>query len=238
MRLRPSFAFTFACLGLASVAAPADDREAKPEAARDLPLVFRADFEDGKTEGWAFTDQGAWRIAEAEGGKVLEQFRASVYEPKVRSPFNIALMPGVDVADFVLDLKVRSTARDYGHRDLCLIFGHQDGSHFYYAHLGKEADPHAHSIFLVKDQPRVSIAEERTKGTPWTDGWHRVRVVRRVADGLVQVYFDDMTKPVMVAHDRAFAHGRVGVGSFDDTGQFDEIRLWGRAATEGASGGR
>src|SRR5207342_556777 len=97
-----------------------------------------------------------------------------------------------------------------GHRDLCLFFGHQDASHFYYAHLGKEADPHANSIFLVDGKPRVSIAESRTKGTPWTVGWHHVRLVRKVEDGRIEVFFDDMATPAMVAHDKTFAHGRVG----------------------------
>jgi hypothetical protein len=193
-----------------------------------MPRVFRADFESGALDGWTFTDKAAWTLTERDGDHVLDQHRASAYEPKVRSPFNIALIPDLDVEDFVLDLDVRSTGRDYGHRDVCLIFGHQDPSHFYYVHLGKEADAHAHSIFLVNDEPRVSIAEDRTRGTPWTDHWHHVRIVRKAADGLIQVYFDDMDRPIMTSHDRHFTHGRIGVGSFDDTAQFDSIQVWGR----------
>jgi hypothetical protein len=195
-----------------------------------LPVLARFDFEKEDVAGWDFTDPKAWRVTEQSGRHALDQFRASAYEPKVRSPFNIALMPGPDVADFELTLKVKSTTRDYGHRDVCLIFGHQDPSHFYYVHLGKQADDHANSIFLVDGKPRVSIAETRTKGTPWTDDWHEVKVVRSVADGAIRVYFDDMTKPVMVAHDKTFTHGRLGVGSFDDTGMFDDITVRGVAA--------
>lgn len=181
------------------------------------------DFESGGLDGWDFTDKDAWRVAEVEGKRVLEQHRASKYEPKVRSPLNIALMPRLDVADFDLTLKVRSTVRDYGHRDLCVFFGHQDASHFYYVHFGKQADAHANSIFLVDGKPRVSIAKTRTEGTPWTDGWHTVRVVRKVADGSIAVYFDDLKTPAMTAVDSTFKRGRLGVGSFDDTGQFDEV---------------
>ena len=60
---------------------------------------------------------------------------------------------------------------------------------------------------------------------PLTEGWHHVRLVRKVGDGLIQVYFDDMTTPAMIAHDQTFTHGRVGVGSFDDTGLFDDIQV-------------
>jgi hypothetical protein len=194
-------------------------------------IVFHDDFERDMPTRWDFTDPSAWRITTLETGKnkVLELVRASKYEPSVRSPFNIALARNLDLADFVLDVKVRSTTRDYGHRDLCLFFGHQDPSHFYYVHLGKAADEHANSIFLVNGKPRVSIAESRTKGTPWTDGWHNVRLVRKVKDGTIQVFFDDMDHPAMTAHDRSFDHGRIGLGSFDDTGMFDDIEVRGEA---------
>jgi hypothetical protein len=206
-----------------------DDRGSKPEAARDLPLAFQDDFERDEPDGWDFTDKSAWRISrlDDEHKRVLDQFRESKYQPSVRSPLNIALVRGHDLADFVLDLKVRSTGRDYGHRYLCLFFGYQEPSHFYYVHLGKQADNAANSIFRVDGKPRLSIAEKRTQGTPWTDGWHHVRIVRTVKDGLIQVFFDDMKAPAMTAHDKTFTHGRLGVGSFDDTGMFDEVRIWG-----------
>jgi hypothetical protein len=70
---------------------------------------------------------------------------------------------GHDLTDFVMDVDLRSTGRDYGHRDLCLFFGYQDPSHFYYVHLGKQADAAANSIFRVDGRPRVSIAEKRTQ---------------------------------------------------------------------------
>ena len=54
-----------------------------------------------------------------------------------------------------------------------------------------------------------------------------MRLVRRVSDGLIEVYFDDMTKPIMRAKNTAFAWGRIGVGSFDDTGNYDDIVIRG-----------
>lgn len=200
------------------------------EAPTPLPRVAMFDFEKDGLAGWTLTDPNAWRIAEESGDHFLEQYQASKYNPTVRSPFNIALAPGVNVGDFDLTLKVRSTARDYPHRDVCLIFNHQDASHFYYVHLGKAADPHAHSIFLVNGQPRVSIAEHRTEGTPWTEAWHNVKITRRTADGLIAVYFDDMKTPIMTTHDKTFLSGGIGVGTFDDTGRFDDIEIRGLPA--------
>jgi len=192
---------------------------------RKMPLVFKADFEDGSFDAWQATDPAAWRIEDGRGGKVLALYKQSEYKPEVRSPVNINLIEDVGVGSFVLELKMRSTTRDYGHRDMCLFFGYQDPSHFYYVHIANQSDAHANSIFIVNGQPRVSIAKTRTEGTKWDDDWHTVRLVRDVEKGTIEVYFDDGAEPIMTAVDHTFKLGKIGVGSFDDTGQFDEIQL-------------
>jgi hypothetical protein len=113
---------------------------------------------------------------------------------------------------------------------MCLFFGYQDPAHFYYAHLVKKADDHANQIFLVNGAPRQKISAKTSEGTPWSDGWHQVKVVRRAADGLIEVYFDDMKTPVMTATDKTFTRGRVGVGSFDDTGNWADVKVYGTRA--------
>jgi hypothetical protein len=78
----------------------------------------------------------------------------------------------------------------------------------------------------VNGAPRVSIAKERTTGTVWDNEYHTVRVVRNAQSGLIQVFRDDMTKPIMTAEDKTFSEGEVGFGSFDDTGVVDDVRVW------------
>jgi len=214
-------------LAVSAKLASAADTPAAP--CKDLPVVFKEDFEKpGAMDKWQPMDPAQWKIGEDGENKVLHLHKKkSAYRPKVRSPHNYALIKDVVVSDFVLDLKMKSTHKDYGHRDLCLFFGHQDGSHFYYVHMALKADPHAHSVFLVNGKPRVSIAKDRTKGLVWGEKWHDVRIVRSVKDGAIKVYFDDMTKPIMIAEDKNFVWGRVGVGSFDDIGMYDQIVLRG-----------
>ena len=131
------------------------------------------------------------------------------------------------MGNFVLDLKFQSTKKDYGHRDLCLFFGFQDPSHLYYVHFGKKTDDHANQIFIVNDKPRTKISTKTTEGTNWDDEWHHARIVRDVESGRIEIYFDDMKTPVMTATDKTFTWGKVGVGSFDDTGRFDDVYLFG-----------
>jgi len=213
-------------VGAGRVAGAAEKKSAEAPA-KKLPIVFQEDFEKGEPmKKWAPTDPAQWKIAADGDTKVLAlHVKRSKYKPKVRSPHNFALIRDLYVGDFVLDLKMKSTTKDYGHRDLCLFFGHQDPTHFYYAHIALRADPRAHSIMAVDGKPRVSIVKKRNKGIVWGDKWHRVRLVRRVVDGTIEVYFDDMTKPIMSTQDKRFTWGRVGVGSFDDTGHFDEIKI-------------
>jgi len=193
----------------------------------DLPVVTTDNFNKGAAN-WEPKDPSAWKVVKQGENSFYSMFKDSSYKPEVRSPVNFALLKEVTVSDFVLDVDMRSTQEVYGHQDLCLFFGYQDPSHFYYVHLGREADAHANSIFLVNGQPRVSIAQKRTDGTAWTKDWHHVRIKRDTSKGTIEVYFDDMKKPVMTTVDKHFLHGRIGIGSFDDTGDFDNLNLRGK----------
>ena len=216
-----AFAVLFA-LGLLAVAGD--------EPGKTLPLVFEDDFEKG-ADRWEPTDPKGWKVIETKQGKVFSQFRKdSAYKPPHRSPYHIALVKDIVVSDFVLQAKCQSTVKDYPHRDLCLFFGHQDPAHFYYVHLGKRTDDHANQIFIVNAADRKKNSTRTTPGTNWTDSWHNVKVVRSAGDGTIKVYFDDMKNPIMTAKDTTFTWGRVGVGSFDDTGNWDDVKLWGRKA--------
>lgn len=192
----------------------------------DMPVVHQDDFDT--STAWEPTDAAAWKIAKTSSGAIYQLAQQSHYKPPHRSPRNISLLRVPVVGDFVLDVKVRSTTPDYGHRDVCLFFGYQDAAHFYYVHLGKKADDHANQIFIVNDAPRTKISTKTTPGTNWDDQWHAVRVVRKPARGTIEVYFDDMRRPVMTASDKTFRWGRVGLGSFDDTADFDHFILRGQ----------
>ena len=197
-----------------------------PASAADLPLLLKEDFE-GDTARWQPTDANAWKVVSTPQGKIYSLVQQSDYKPPHRSPLNFSLLKGVVVGDFVLEAKVQSTVKDYDHRDMVLVFGYQDPAHFYYVHFGKKTDDHANQIFIVNDAPRIKISTKTTPGTPWDDEWHRLEIVRTVGDGRIEVYFDDLNRPAMTASDKTFAWGQVGIGSFDDMGNYDDVVLRG-----------
>jgi hypothetical protein len=217
---------------IAADEAPA--RKSPPRELLGMPLVAFENFESG-ADHFEQSDPRAWKITAQGSNHVYSQFQASEVKTPVRSPFNRALVKDLVVGDFVLDVKLQSTKADYAHRDLCLFFGFQDPAHLYYVHFGKKTDDHANQIFIVNGAPRKKISTETTPGTEWTDGWHHARIVRKVGPGTVEVYFDDMQKPAMKAVDTSFTWGQVGVGSFDDTGNFDDLALYGTKTARPAS---
>jgi hypothetical protein len=210
-----------------STSALAQEGSQPPRELLGLPLVFQDQFDAPTPERYLFSDPGAWRWQKADQRTVLEQFRASQVENPVRSPFNRALVRGLHLGDVIIDVQLQSTIKDYDHRDMCLFFGFQDPAHLYYVHLGKKADDHANQVFVVNGAPRRKISLRSTNGTPWTDNWHHARVIRRVASGEILVYFDDMETPAMRAIDKTFDRGLAGIGTFDDTGRFDDLRVYG-----------
>lgn len=184
-----------------------------------------------------FSDPSAFAVGVEDGDVVLTAKGGAKYQPPHRSPLNIALLDTPAFGDFVLDLEMQQTGREYGHRDLCLFFGHQDPSRYYYVHIATKADPNAHNVFLVDGAPRRSFAVDTTAGIDWgrPDSWHRVRLIRKGAQ--IRVYFDDLGTPIMEAEDATHGVGRIGFGSFDDEGRFRRIRIQGdpRPAPEAES---
>ena len=200
-----------------------------------LPVVHQEDFENG-TEDWQPTDDSKWKLTNEEGNHVYHLLGKSDYQPPHRSPHSISLLKEILVSDFVLTAKVKTLQSSRAHRDMCLFFGYQDSAHFYYVHLGEKTDPHANQIFIVNDAPRIKISEQTNEGTPWKDDtWHQVKIVCKVESGLIEIYFDDIDKPQMVAHDKHFTWGQIGLGSFDDLGQWDDVVLKGKTVPKTAN---
>ncbi len=195
----------------------------------EWPLLLKEDFQQG-SDRWQATDAKAWKIVETPKGKVFSLFQQSQYKPPFRSPVNIAVLKDVIVGSFRLELDLQSTVKDYDHRSLVLVFGYQDPAHFYYVHLGKKMDNNANQIFIVNGAPRTRISTETTPGTPWDDAWHKVKLVRDAEDGDIELFFDDMKRSSMEAIDTTFRWGQIGIGAFDDLGNFDNIVLHGVVA--------
>ncbi len=220
------------CLGIAACST-AREQPAEPSAPASAAVspeakkgvVFEDDFETDPFLRWEPVTRSAWDWVKTDGSRVFELAKNVPRDESVRAPFNRNLVRDVVVGSFQLDVDLRSTTRDYPNQSLCLFFGYRDPEHMYYVHFGRTTSDTSNRIFIVNGKDRAPISAATTSGTAWGDGWHHARIIRKADEGTIDVYFDDMTKPVMTATDTTFVEGQVGIGSFDATGPFDNVVL-------------
>jgi hypothetical protein len=198
--------------------------------AGELPLLASFDFENRQASGWQPNQPEHWRVTEHDGSLVYE-LMAPGAPGRVRAPTSYSLLTGHDVTSFVftgrLQCKVDTTNP---YRDMCVFFHFQDPTHFYYVHFSATSDDFHNIIGLVNGVDRIKINLEPAGKSTFrlTDTkWHNFKVTYEAATGRIQAYLDDMGTPILTAVDETLGHGLVGVGSFDDTGYFDDIKLWG-----------
>lgn len=198
------------------------------ERAGGAALLMSCDFEAGTADGWEPREPGHWRVAEVGGTKAYE-LTAPGEQGAVRSPTSWSLWTAREVSSFELSGRLRChTDPAVAFRDMCVFFHFQDPAHFYYVHFAGTSDGVHNIIGLVNGSDRVKINAEPAGGSVFrlTDReWHAFKVTRDAATGEIRAYLDDMTTPILTARDLALTGGLVGVGSFDDTGAFDDIVL-------------
>jgi len=216
-----------ACLFIVSFAAAvlAACGPARPPAA-GLPLLASCDFETGTAEGWRPNFPERWRVVREAGSTVYELTAPGDPGP-VRAPTSWSVWSGREVASFEFTGRLRcSTDPAVKVRDMCVIFHFRDATHFNYVHFAASSDAVHNIIGLVDGADRVKVNEEPAGESTYrlTDlAWHPFKVAYDAATGEVRAYLDDMARPILTARGRALGRGLVGVGSFDDTGAFDDL---------------
>jgi hypothetical protein len=145
-----------------------------------------------------------------EGILRLATFRGPL--PGPRRPIQFAL---TDVPDY--------------HRLTIIVLAYRDPAHFDYAHLSIDAaeqQPVHNGIFHVYGGERVRISAERGPAAFAASGrWYHVTVSHDSNTGTIEVAVDGRAVPALRAVDLSLGPGRVGVGSFDETGAFKNIKI-------------
>jgi len=195
-----------------------------------LPLLAQCDFEIGSAERWRPNIPAHWCVV-AKDGTMVYELTAIGEQGKIRAPTSWSLWSGHDVTSFEFTGRMECyTDPAVAGRDMCIFFHFQDPAHFYYVHFSAESAGVHNIIGLVNGADRVKINVEPpgSSAARLTDkAWHQFKVVCDAPSGEIRAYLDDMTTPVLTARDRTLGHGLVGVGSFDDTGCFDDLKLRG-----------
>lgn len=175
---------------------------------------------------WEIDGSGVWTISE---GKLVIT-KAGVPSGPIRRPAAFAILNMKPLQSVTVDADIRSTAPlDVIRRDLDFVVGYESPTRFYYVHLAGINDSVHNGIFLVDNADRRRIDSGTGKPQLRDSLWHHVRVERDGASGRISVYAGQSKVPVLQAVDKTICCGRVGLGSFDDTGEFRRITIGGFA---------
>lgn len=159
------------------------------------------------------------------------------YAPPFRSPFSVAIIKAIKVTSFVMDAEMLQTSPDGdAHRDMVFIWNFLSPSKFYYSHISTAHDGVAHNILIVSDADRKAISMTFSAGYDWgRNVWKKLRVVRDAESGAMSVFdLDAPTQAILTANDKTFTDGYVGFGSFDNSGQVRNVKVWAATSTPGA----
>jgi hypothetical protein len=175
-------------------------------------------------EQWEFDGSGEWTIAD---GKLVIS-KAGVPSGVIRRPAALAILRTPLFEKATIEADIHSLAPlDVIRRDLDFVVSYESPTRFYYIHLAGVTDNVHNGVFLVNNADRLRIDSGKGKPQLQDAAWHRIRVERDGVSGRIRVYANGSTTPVLEAVDTTIRSGRVGLGSFDDTGEFRNIVVTG-----------
>lgn len=185
-------------------------------------LSFQDNFASGNLSAWQMPYPEDWEILAQNSVHYLHMKRPR--DPGVpRRPLQFARLKNARVGSFDFEARVRREGRS-----MIVVFNYVDTLHFYYVHLSRDrgtAIAVHNGVFIVDGAPRRRIAGTDAAPALPDRAWHTVRIIRNVRSGWIRIYMDGQSHPLFSVVDHTFTCGQIGIGSFDETGDFTNVRL-------------
>ena len=186
---------------------------------------FEDNFQTGIKPEWSPKTPDKWELAKDGENGFYRLKTPGVQDDGVRRPTEYSLVKNLSCTDFTFECKLRCDAPvDTRYRDVVIIFGYQDDTHFYYAQFSNISDDLHNAIMVVNGDYRMKLNKDIPPPTLMDQNFHNAMVKRNKEK--IEVYLDG--KLVMQAKDGTFKAGKIGIGSFDDVGCFDDVRIEGK----------
>lgn len=188
------------------------------------------DFELHSLDNWYLPRPSHWERVVIEGNGVLHLAVGGPIGTNPRRPVKFAILADPCLVDFALSVKLKKDPIK-GESDLIVVFAYQDKEHFYYVHLSNDTgDVSVHNgIFKIDGADRERIAGKGSTPALPDSAWHQVAVIHDHPTSTVRVYIDGESKPRFQVSGHPIPFGRIGLGSFNNSGMFDELHLDGTA---------
>jgi hypothetical protein len=176
---------------------------------------------------WVVPSAADWKVSEDDGRPMLQLLVGREPLPGPRKPGQFALMQMPNAVKVTLEADVRPTKGS-----LIVVFAYRDSAHFDYAHFSTDTamkQPVHNGVFHVYGGERVRIsASTGAAAFSGLNRWFHIKLAWDGATGGVQGFVDGATVPALHAVDLSLSDGRVGIGSFDETGDFKNVKVMAR----------
>jgi len=173
---------------------------------------------------WSVRVASDWKVEQDGGTEVLGLAQNRGPLPGPRRPIQFAL---TDVPDY-RTLTVEADVKPLG-RSLLIVFAYRDEAHFNYAHLSTDTgakQPVHNGVFHVYGGERVRISNGAGPASfPENNRWYRVKLTHDTRTGAVSVTVDGREAAALKAMDLSLGAGKAGLGSFDETAEFKNVRI-------------
>ncbi len=166
-----------------------------------------------------------WKVSEDAASPMLQLLVGREPKPGPRRPAQFALMEMPAARQVTLDADVRPTKRS-----LMIVYAYQDPAHFNYVHFSTDTAMKQvvhNGVFHVYGGERVRISPA-TGAAAFSaiNQWFHIRVNWDGRIGEVQGFVDGVALPALHAVDLSLSKGKVGIGSFDETGDFKNVTVF------------
>jgi hypothetical protein len=176
---------------------------------------------------WSVPVASDWKATEESGSPILQLMKGK--EPVStlpRRPAQFAIAQTPDFSKVMVEADVKPLGRS-----VMIVFAYHDSAHFNYAHLstdpGTKVAVH-NGIFHVYGGERVRISSvDGPPAFPANNRWYHVVLTHDGKSGTVHVNVDGKPVPALHGVDLSLTDGKIGIGSFDETGEFKNVKITG-----------
>ncbi len=184
--------------------------------------TLRIEIDQDKASMWIFEGKAQWEIDKT----ILKITENSINRDPFSAPSALAIYENSTFSSFELTAEIKSNAPLSETRgDMIIIFGYQSPTQYYYVHLTGIVDSIHNGVFLVDNTDRQKVDFTEFEPVLTDRAWHHIRLVRDIETGSISIYRDGNHTPIINVQDKTFLEGKIGFGSYNDTGEIRNIKI-------------
>jgi hypothetical protein len=192
-------------------------------------LLWASDTVQIFNHKWSVPTGSDWEVQTDSGAPILHmKIGREPLASGPRRPFQFALADTPAFSKVTVEADVRPLKRS-----VIIVYAYRDPAHFDYAHISSDITHPVHNgIFHVYGGERVRISRETGPAAfPEINRWYHVKLVHDGSTGTIDVTVDGKAVPALHAVDLSLTSGKIGIGSFDETGDFKNVKITGTPAS-------